>query len=131
MCYTVQVTGKKATRLGLAWTTMVVAALLVVACGGGGKDTRDEAVVVGRMNETITIEDSTYIPGNLQVPVGASVTWVNRDSALHDAKDDDGAWETENLRKDDQGTVVFDEPGVYPYHCSLHPSMKAQITVLE
>jgi plastocyanin len=124
------VKGRETMRFGLAWAATLVAAVIVVACGGGGKDTRDEDIVVGGMNETITIEDYTYIPGNLQVPVGASVTWVNKDSAVHDAKDDDGAWETENLREDDEGTIVFDEPGVYPYHCSLHPSMKAQITVV-
>ena len=109
---------------------LLAAVAFMAACGGGGNDSRSEEVVVGGMSETIVIEDNAYAPGNLQVPIGASVSWVNNDSALHDAKDDDGDWETENLRKDDQGAVVFDEPGVYSYHCSLHPSMKAQITVV-
>lgn len=43
---------------------------------GGGRDTSGGAARQGTATETIVIEDFAYSPGNLQVPVGARVTWT-------------------------------------------------------
>jgi len=107
----------------------VVTAGLLVACDGD-RDTSGDPLTVGGMEETVVIEDFKFKPGNLQVPAGASVTWENRDSAPHDATDDDGEWETERLGEDDADTLTFDTPGEYTYHCSIHPNMKAKLTVV-
>ncbi len=76
------------------------------------------------------MEGSAFSPGNLQVPVGATVTFTNYDAATHNANGG-GAFETENLKRDERDTVTFAEPGTYAYKCSLHPSMKARSTVVE
>lgn len=129
MCYTVPVM-KKQSHAAVFAAVVAVIALVSVACGGG-KDTSDDPLVIGGAAETITMKDTSFQPGNLQVPVGAAVTWMNEDNAVHDAKAEDGSWETENLRKGESATITFDEPGEHPYYCSLHPSMKARITVVE
>lgn len=114
-------------------TVASVGAVLVVlaAACGGAKDTSGDPLVIGSVAETIVMRDTTYKPGNLQVSVGAAITFTNEDGALHDAKAKDADWETGDLNKGDSETIVFSEPGEYAYYCEFHPSMKAKITVVD
>jgi plastocyanin/uncharacterized membrane protein len=92
-------------------------------------NTTDSPLLVGGNLETVTIDDFAFSPGNLRVPVGATVTWTNRDSVPHDATSRDGSWETETLSRDEDDSVTFTEAGVYDYYCTIHPSMKARLSV--
>jgi plastocyanin len=96
---------------------------------GGGRNTADAPLTAGGSAETVTIQDFTFSPGNLQVPVGATVTWTNRDSAPHNTTSRDGAWKTDTLSEGESGAVTFDRAGEYDYDCSIHPSMKAHLSV--
>jgi plastocyanin len=96
---------------------------------GRGSDSSSDPVVQGGSAENVLIEDFEFRPGNLDVPVGASITWTNADSAPHDATARDGSWRTERLSDDESDTLTFDAPGAYDYYCSIHPSMKAKLTV--
>ncbi len=94
-----------------------------------GTNTADSTLVFGGMQEEIEIRDYAFSPGNLQVPVGATVTWTNYDSAPHNAVNDDDAWATDILDKGESASITFDERGDYDYFCSIHPSMRARIVV--
>jgi plastocyanin len=79
----------------------------------------------------VIIDNFTFNPATLSVPVGATVTWVNRDDVPHTATNtskpkqfDSGALDTE-----DRYSHTFTEPGTYPYFCAVHPKMTAQIIV--
>ncbi len=61
---------------------------------GGGRNSSGEPARQGGAIETMVIQDYAYSPGNFQVPVGAKVTWTNRDSAPHSATAKDGSWDT-------------------------------------
>jgi plastocyanin len=102
----------------------------LVANGDAGEDGRDATpTVIDAHEATIEIEDFAFAPPNVSVPLGTRITWLNRDAALHDATDDGGAWQTERLGNGDSDSVTFDTPGTFDYHCSIHPYMKARITV--
>jgi plastocyanin len=124
--------GRARPSLVVVVMALVVAgsALLVAACGGG-KDNSDDPVTLGGMNETVVMDNMQFEPGNLQVPVGATITFTNRDSATHDAQADDESWETENLENGDSEAVTFDTAGDWLYKCTIHPAMKARITVVD
>jgi plastocyanin len=96
---------------------------------GGGRNTAGATLTIGGSSETVTISDFTFTPGNLRVPVGATVTWMNRDSAPHNAAARDGSWSTPNLSQGESASVTFDRPGEYDYDCTIHPSMKAHLSV--
>lgn len=120
----------------VALLAFVVIPVVVMAAGGwdmgmhrGGDDARGDAPVRGGMQVEVRIEDFRFKPGNLIVPVGASVTWTNEDSAPHDARDNGDAWETETLSRGDSETLTFDTPGEYDYYCTIHPGMKARLVV--
>jgi plastocyanin len=117
----------------LGWVAMM--AWMVAAHGigmgmHGGRSTASEPAVVARSREvTVDIRDFAFEPGNLEVPLGATVTWVNHDAAPHDATADDGSWKTDTLERNERGSVSFDRPGEFFYYCSIHPSMQARVLV--
>jgi len=96
---------------------------------GGGEDTSNAPVARGGMDESVAIRDFAYAPGNLEVPIGANVTWTNYDGAPHTASAHGDEWDTGIMNKGDHATITFDEPEDYSYYCKLHPNMKARIRV--
>lgn len=97
--------------------------------GGGSQDTANDPVVRGGRSETVRVEDFGFRPGNLEVPAGAAVTWLNQDSASHDATARNGDWRTARLSNDESDTLTFESPGTFDYYCSIHPGMKARLVV--
>jgi plastocyanin len=77
---------------------------------------------------SVEIRDFEYFPRDLTVDAGAKVTWTNRDSAPHTATAK-GSWDTGVLNQDESATLAFDSPGQYEYFCTIHPSMKATLSV--
>ena len=112
---------------------IVVIAVAVVAgllLSSGSVDDEDATpTALDDLAVTIDIRDFRYQPPNLSVPVGATVTWVNRDVAPHDSEARDGMWETSLLQRDEEFAIRFDEPGTWDYFCTVHPYMTATLTV--
>ena len=96
---------------------------------GGGTNTSNAPVSVGNSTESVAIRDFAFTPGNLQVPVGANVTWTNYDTAPHSATAKDGSWDTGVFSKGESKTLTFDKAGDYSYYCTVHPSMVARLQV--
>lgn len=85
---------------------------------------------------TIDIAGFAFNPGDISVPAGTAVTWVNNDSARHSATAADGSFDTGLFDAGQQVTITLDTPGTYIYYCLLHGSpdgsgMAATITVTE
>jgi plastocyanin len=78
---------------------------------------------------TVKIENFSYNPNPVTVPVGATVTWVNRDIVPHDVVSDDKSFKSKLLEKNDHFAYVFSKPGTYHYVCSIHPKMTANVVV--
>jgi plastocyanin len=96
---------------------------------GGGTDSSNAPLSVGTKAESVAIRDFAFAPGNLQIPVGATVTWTNYDDVPHTATAKDGSWDTGILNKGDTETITFDKAGEYQYYCKVHPNMVARLTV--
>lgn len=101
--------------------------------GGGmmgyGRSTAEGSQTAGGQAETVSIRDFAFTPGNLQVPVGATVTWTNYDDAPHSATATDRSWNTGVLNKGQKKALTFDKAGDYAYYCAVHPSMQARLVV--
>lgn len=124
------ITAHKVTLRVTAAAVMAPAILvLMLAACGGGSDTSSATVTVGGMTNTIDIRGFKFEPGNLQVPVGARITWKNFDGAPHTATAKDKSWNTGDLGKGEEKTLTFGTAGVYLYDCTIHPTMKARIQV--
>ena len=80
------------------------------------------------------VEDICYIPPNIVVEKGKSVTWINEDSSFHSVTsgfypEPSGLFDSGHLDPYQSYTLSFDEYGTYDYFCTLHPWMKAQVIV--
>jgi plastocyanin len=78
---------------------------------------------------TVTIVDFAFDPPEIEVAAGTSVSWINEDTAPHTATADDGTFDTGRLDEGAEGSVTFDEPGAYAYHCDFHPDMVGTVVV--
>jgi plastocyanin len=85
-------------------------------------------------NHTITVGDFFFNPLKTHVQVNDSVIWVWAGSFSHSSTSDVGAPKTWNSNLMTTGRFGIkitsaDGPGPFPYHCSLHISMKDTIFV--
>ncbi|HEX7120340.1 MAG TPA: cupredoxin family copper-binding protein [Longimicrobiales bacterium] len=79
----------------------------------------------------VEIRGFAYAPQTLEVAVGDTVVWVNRDVVPHTATASDGAWDSGTFGKDESWSYVPRESGEREYVCTLHPIMKGRLIVKE
>ena len=96
---------------------------------GSASNVSQDPVVTQSDQITVEIKDYDFVPRDLTVPVGATVTWVNRDNVPHDATHEGGEWATAILAQGERASLVFEEPGAFEYKCSIHPDMTAQLVI--
>lgn len=57
------------------------------------------------------------------------VTWLNKDSTSHRTVSDSGVFDSGDLTNGQSYNFTFSQAGSFPYHRSIHPSMKGTIVV--
>jgi plastocyanin len=79
----------------------------------------------------IFITAFTFLPATVHVKAGESVAWVNCEPTAisHTSTSDGAVWESGLLAPTKDFVRTFAAAGTFPYHCSVHPSMKATIIV--
>jgi plastocyanin len=80
---------------------------------------------------SVKIENFAFVPRELDVAVGTTVTWQNADDVPHTAtsKDDPQVFDSGPLDTDDKFSFTFSKPGKYAYYCKVHPHMTGVIVV--
>ena len=107
---------------------LLTAALLTSGCGGGEDDAGPERPAQAAVT-AVTIKDFTFAPEALTVARGATVTFTNEDKAPHTATSAPGKFDTGVLKQGQARKVTLGTAGQFTYICSLHPYMKATLTV--
>lgn len=77
----------------------------------------------------VKIDNFSFTPPTLTVPVGTEVTWTNRDDIPHNVVNDDASIKSKVLDTDEKFSFTFTKPGTYSYFCSIHPKMKGTVVV--
>ncbi len=77
----------------------------------------------------VKIDNFSFGPGTLTVPVGTTVTWTNRDDIPHTVVSTDGVFKSKVLDTDEKFSFTFSKAGAYPYFCSIHPKMTGKVVV--
>ena len=77
----------------------------------------------------VEIKDFAFSPTTITVPVGAKITWVNKDEEPHTVVSTSDAFKSRALDTDEQFSFTFSKPGTYKYFCSVHPKMVATVVV--
>ena len=85
--------------------------------------------------ERVRIDGSAFDPGELTIPAGTEVQFVNADGFAHTVTEGtDGQAVAdpivdEEIAQNGTVSVTFDEPGTYDITCKIHPSMQMTVIV--
>ena len=77
----------------------------------------------------ISLKSFKFVPVDVDIKVGDTVVWTNRDSASHTVTSSDGTLDSDELVQGDTYSYTFTKPGKYDYNCGIHPSMRGSVTV--
>jgi plastocyanin len=110
--------------LGLAGVMILSAVLMVVLSGCSAAKTT--AAVSGN---SVDIANFTFVPGTLTVNAGTTVTWTNSDSVDHHVASDTGVFDSGVMSANSSYSFTFNNPGNFPYQCTIHTYMKGTIIV--
>jgi plastocyanin len=77
----------------------------------------------------LTIDNFTFKPDAVTVPVGTRITWENDDDIPHSIVETTGKFHSMALDTEDKFSFTFDKAGTFEYFCGLHPHMKGKVVV--
>ena|SRR6266576_3667207 len=82
-----------------------------------------------KANPEVKIDNFVFGPQTLTVPVGATVTWTNKDDIPHTTVSTDGVFKSKVMDTEDKFSYTFDKAGTYSYYCTIHPKMTGKVVV--
>lgn len=122
------------TRTALLAATLV-GTIVFAACGNDSDpseegDAAPTSEAAGSGTE-VGIEGFEFQPASTTVSAGSTVTWTNRDDAIHSIQDESdlGTEESDDLGEGDTFEITYDQPGEYPYICGIHNYMTGTVVV--
>lgn len=130
-------------------TTAAILATTVLACGSGGSGESEAATNSKPAQKTadksaVEMRLIAYRPASLKVERGTMVRWTQQDAGFHTVTsgraetdtsgrvqtEPDGTYASDRLAKGETFTFAFDDAGVFPYFCEIHPAtMRGEIQV--
>ena len=109
---------------GLAMPVMIAMLLLFAASPRVTANDQPSAA-----NAAVNIDNFVFGPQTITVPVGATVTWTNKDDIPHTSVSTDGVFKSKVLDTDEKFSYKFDKAGTYSYYCTIHPKMTGKVVV--
>jgi plastocyanin len=109
------------------WVLIALAVLAASIIAGGAK--RLAAAPPAASETQVKIDNFTFAPASITVPVGTSIRWTNRDDIPHMVVSDDKSFKSNVLDTNEEFSFTFTKPGTYSYFCSIHPKMTGKVIV--
>jgi len=109
-----------------SFTASVIIAIVLLVWGSPSVAANDQVSAAGAV---VKIDNFVFGPQTLTVPVGATVTWINRDDIPHTVVSTDGVFKSKVRDTDEKFSYTFAKAGTYPYFCSVHPKMTGTVVV--
>ena len=104
--------------------TIICIGLVIVACCG------IVAAAQSRPASTeVKIDNFSFTPPDLKVPIGTTVIWANHDDIPHTVVSTDKVFKSKVLDSDEKYSFTFATAGTFTYFCSIHPKMTAKVVV--
>jgi plastocyanin len=113
-----------------AWVAGFVSAVIIaVVLLLSGSPIATAADPPSATNADVKIDNFSFGPQTITVPVGATVTWTNHDDIPHTSVSTDGVFKSKVMDTDEKFSYTFARAGTYRYYCSIHPKMTGQVVV--
>lgn len=77
----------------------------------------------------VVIDGFAYKPATLNIPVGTTVVWYNKDSAPHTVTARDKSFDSGSLQRNNTFSYTFEQSGIFAYYCTTHPSIVGKVVV--
>jgi plastocyanin/cytochrome c553 len=78
---------------------------------------------------SVSMDGTTFVPGDITVAVGQTVAWTNKDPFPHNVSSAPGGFSSKDLQPGEEWRFTPDKEGRFPYVCTLHPGMKGTLIV--
>jgi plastocyanin len=109
-------------------TLVVLSTLFAVSVAGAHK--HPTAKAQKHPTRTLLIKNFSFKPANITIKRGTKLRWINKDSTAHTATANNGrSFDSGRLGKGQSYTHTFKSVGKKPYHCKIHPDMRASVLV--
>jgi len=103
----------------LATRALVFAAAVALSQG---------ALAAGKAHQ-VTIEGIKFVPERIEVAVGDSITWINRDLVPHTVTNAAKKIESGTIEPNGKWRYVVRRKGDIDYVCRFHPGMRGTVDV--
>ena len=94
-----------------------------------GSSSKLHATTKAPTHYDITITRFKFVPDTLDVHLGDTITWLNKDIAPHTATANDDSWTTDELGKKQSQSLTVTAEMSGDYYCVYHPHMKAKLNI--
>ena len=85
----------------------------------------------GETHQVSITDNKDFLPEDLTINVGDTVTWTNDDDSSHTVTAEDGQFHSENMEEEATWSYTFTETGTYDYGCNYHGGMEGSVSVVE
>jgi plastocyanin len=84
----------------------------------------------GPLAQTVNIQFQAFAPAQVDALPGDTIQWSNTSLRVHTVTANDGSFDSGDLPPASGSfTLTFGQPGIYAYHCQIHPSMTGEVDV--
>jgi plastocyanin len=94
------------------------------------------ATILNQTNVSITIRNYAFSPQYVTISKGTTITWTNMDPIPHQIINDPTGtsglgqmFRSSPLEMGQSYSFTFTSPGMFPYHCNIHPNMRGKFEV--
>ena len=102
-----------------------------IASNDKGTDTNEwDWIVRTQPFAGVEIKNLAFNPASIEILKGMTVIWTNNDSTTHTVTSDTNLFDSGNVNQGQTFEFTFNEIGTFNYHCSIHPEMLGEITVI-
>jgi len=117
----------KKSLIGVIALLVVVAIVLFFVFRGPAEVPKEQGSAEG-IGAAIVITEYKFTPATVNIRINETVTWRNEGNVTHDVTIDNGLFDVD-LEAGETFSYIFNETGIYDYHCDIHPSMKGRVVV--
>lgn len=76
----------------------------------------------------ISIENNEFVPAEMTIPANSEILFKNEDKEEHTVTSDADGFD-QVVAPGATTKILFNEPGIYDFHCNYHPDMHGTIVV--
>jgi amicyanin len=114
--------------------SLTFAAILVLVFGMVAKFSHAKPAASPENNSSdkyqVKIDNFSFTPNTITVPVGTTVTWTNQDDVPHNVVSSEGkTLKSPVMDTDQKFSFTFTKSGTYSYFCGIHPKMTGKVIV--